>query len=68
MAQNYRQSWSGDRMDFSAQVMGQSISPAVHVLEDNARVELVLPGLLGMMANKIRGRLQREGRFLLEKK
>jgi hypothetical protein len=55
-------------MDFSAQVMGQSISGAIHVLEDSARVELTLPGLLGMMAGKIRGRLQREGQILLEKK
>lgn len=68
MAQNYRQAWSGDRMDFSAQVMGQSISGAIHVLEDTARVELILPGLLGMMAGKIKGRLQQEGQLLLGKK
>src|SRR4051794_11519100 len=68
MAQNYRQAWTGDRMDFSAQVMGQSISGAIHVLEDNARVELILPGLLGLMAGKIKGRLQREGQLMLEKK
>jgi hypothetical protein len=67
-AQNYRQAWSGDRMDFSAQVMGQMISGAIHVFGDNARIELVLPGLLGMMAGKIKGQLQRQGQLLLEKK
>jgi putative polyhydroxyalkanoate system protein len=68
MAQNYRQSWTGDRMDFSAQVMGQTLSGAVHVLDDAARVEVVLPGLLGMMAGKIKGKLQQEGQLLLQKK
>lgn len=68
MAQNFHQAWTGDRLDFSAQVMGQQLSGAIHVLEDAARIELVLPGLLGLMAGKIKGRLQQEGQILLEKK
>jgi putative polyhydroxyalkanoate system protein len=68
VAQNYRQAWTGDRMDFSAQVVGQTLSGAIQVLDDAARVELVLPGLLGLMAGKIKGRLQREGQLLLEKR
>ncbi|HET9160418.1 MAG TPA: polyhydroxyalkanoic acid system family protein [Caulobacteraceae bacterium] len=68
MARNYQQAWSGDRMDFSAEVMGQPLSGAIHVLDDAARVELVLPGLLGLMAGKIKGKLQREGQLLLEKR
>ena|SRR5436190_13682443 len=68
MAQDYRQSWSGDRLNFSARVMGQGITGAIDVLETAARIELVLPGLLGMMAGKIKGRLQQEGQILLEKK
>jgi putative polyhydroxyalkanoate system protein len=68
MAQNYRQSWTGDRMDFQATVMGQTLSGAIHILDDAARVELILPGLLGLMAGKIKGRLQQEGQLLLGKK
>jgi putative polyhydroxyalkanoate system protein len=68
MAKDYRQSWSGDRLNFSAQVMGQGISGVIDVLENAANVQLVLPGLLGMMAGKIKGRLQQEGQILLEKK
>lgn len=67
-AQNFKQAWTGDRLDFSASVMGQALSGAIHVLEDNARIELVLPGLLGLMAGKIKGRLQQEGQLLLDKK
>jgi hypothetical protein len=68
MAQDYRQSWTGNRLNFSARVMGQGITGGIDVLETAARIELVLPGLLGMMAGKIKGRLQQEGQILLEKK
>lgn len=67
-AQNFTQSWTADRLDFSASVMGQALSGAIHVLDDAARIELVLPGLLGLMAGKIKNRLQQEGQLLLEKK
>ena len=67
-AQNVQQAWTGDRLDFAALVMGQSITGAIHVLDDAARVEVVLPGLLGLMAGKIKGRLQKEGQILLQKK
>ena len=67
-AQNFHQAWTADRLDFSAQVMGQAISGAIHVLDDAARVEVVLPGLLGLMSGKIKGKLQQQGQILLGKK
>jgi putative polyhydroxyalkanoate system protein len=67
-AQNVRQAWTADRLDFAAQVMGQTITGAIHVLDDAARVEVVLPGLLGLMSGKIKGKLQQQGQILLGKK
>jgi putative polyhydroxyalkanoate system protein len=65
---NLQQSWAGDVLSFSALVMGQAIAGRLHVLERSVRVDLDLPGLLGMMAGKIKGALQKQGQLLLEKK
>ena len=62
------QSWKGDRLNFSAQVMGQAISGHLDVLESAVHMELNLPPLLAMIAGTIRGKLQKEGQLLLEKK
>jgi len=61
-------SWTGDRLNFSLQAMGQGISGFLDVAEDAVRVEVLLPGFLAMLAGKIRGTLQKEGQLLLTKK
>ena len=61
-------SWSGDRMSFSAQAVGQALSGRLEVLDSLVRIELDLPLVFAMLAGQIRGRLQREGQLLLEKK
>jgi hypothetical protein len=65
---NMRQAWSGDRLDFSAQAMGQTFNGGIDVGEQDIRIEVVLPGLLGMFAGKIAGKLKQQGVLLLEKK
>jgi hypothetical protein len=65
---NFREDWSGDRMNFQAQALGQTICGAIDVGEADIRIEVALPGLLGMFANRIAERLERQGPLLLEKK
>lgn len=60
------QSWQGDRLNFSVQAMGQTVTGLVDVLEDGVKLEVILPGFLAMIANKIKGKLQTEGQILLE--
>lgn len=60
--------WHGDRLAFAFAAMGQAISGSVDVAERSIRLELLLPNLLAMMAGKLKGRLQKEGQLLLEKK
>jgi hypothetical protein len=60
------QSWEGDRMAFAALVGGQDIRGTLDVLADAVRLEVVLPGLLGLLAGKIGGRLKDEGQKLLK--
>jgi putative polyhydroxyalkanoate system protein len=61
-------SWDGDKLSFSFAAMGQAISGYVDVADRAIRLEVLLPSLLAMMAGKIKGRLQKEGQLLLEKK
>ncbi|KQT45157.1 hypothetical protein ASG43_12755 [Aureimonas sp. Leaf454] len=60
--------WTGDRLDFRARMLGQSVVGRLDVLDDSVHVELDLPGFLAAIANKVKGRLAREGQVLLEKK
>lgn len=61
-------SWEGDRLNFSLTAMGQGITGVIEVAETAVRLEVLLPGLLAMVAGKLKGRLQKEGQILLEKK
>jgi hypothetical protein len=63
-----RKSWDGDRMSFAAKVMGQAISGRIDVREKAVVMEIDLPMLLGLIADRIKGRVQKQGRLLLEKK
>jgi putative polyhydroxyalkanoate system protein len=63
-----KQTWDGDRMDFSAGMMGQTISGWLNVLDDAVELHVLLPGILGMIASKVRGEVERRGRVLLEHK
>ena len=60
--------WDGDRLSFRLQSMGQAVSGYVAISETIVTVEVLLPGFLAMIANKVRGTLQKEGQLLLERK
>lgn len=61
-------SWDGDRLNFALSAMGQGISGVIEVGEAVVKLEILLPNLLAMIAGKLKGRLQKEGQLLLEKK
>jgi hypothetical protein len=60
--------WEGDRMSFSAKALGQGITGRLDVLDREIRMEVDLPTFLAVIADKIKGRLRKEGQILLEKK
>jgi putative polyhydroxyalkanoate system protein len=60
--------WQGDRMDFSLAAMGQAITGHVDVLDAAVDLQVLLPDMLALMAGSVKGRLQREGQLMLEKK
>jgi hypothetical protein len=64
----YRERWDGDQLTFSVSGMGQTVSGVVNVLDAAVTMELELPGVLGMIANGLIGRIQKAGQLLLSKK
>jgi putative polyhydroxyalkanoate system protein len=62
------QRWEGDRMDFKVGAMGQTVAGNLEVMADAVRIELVLPWILAVMAEKARGFIQKQGTLMLEKK
>jgi putative polyhydroxyalkanoate system protein len=60
--------WDGDRLSFSLSAMGQGVSGHIDVGDAVVKLELLLPNLLAMIAGKVKGRLQKEGQLLLDKK
>lgn len=59
------QRWEGDRLIFSVRAMGQTASGVVTVLDDAVTMEIDLPGMLGLIAAGLKGRLQKAGQLLL---
>ncbi len=62
------ETWSGNRMDFRVGAMGQNVSGHLEVMEEHVRVEVQLPWILAMIAEKAKTFIQKQGTLLLEKK
>ncbi len=62
------QRWDGDRLTFDVSGLGQTASGVIEVFDASIRMDLELQGVLGLLANGLRGRLQKAGQLLLTKK
>lgn len=58
--------WTGDRLDFTVQGMGQTIASRIEVMEDKVHAAVDLPPLLALFADRIRAKLAREAPKMLE--
>lgn len=67
-AKALKTSWTGDRMDFQVEAMGQSIKGHVDVQDALVAMEIILPAMLAMMAGAVKDRVRNEGQLMLEKK
>lgn len=59
--------WNGDHLDFRASLLGQTTTGTVDVGEHSVRLEIQLPWMLAMLANKAKAIVQKRGRLMLEK-
>lgn len=60
--------WEGDRLVFAVAAMGQTVSGVIEVLDAAVTMEINLPGVLGLLAGGLKGRLRKAGQLLLTKK
>jgi hypothetical protein len=60
--------WTGDHLDLKATAFGQSIAARLDVRDSAVDVEIELPWLFAMLAEKIKGQVVQAGQKLLEKK
>ena len=65
---SFQERWEGDRLYFEGGRFGQKIAGRIDVLQDSVRLEVDLPWILAGIADKLQGRVQKEGRLLLEKR
>jgi hypothetical protein len=65
----FDEDWTGDdQMRFTAKALGQTIVGVIDVFPHHVRIEATLPNFLATFAEIITGKLQKEGKLLLEKK
>jgi len=62
------ETWTGDHLAFRVRALGQVASGTIDVAEDQVRLEVVLPWLLGVLAEKLTPVIRKEGTLMLEKK
>lgn len=59
--------WAGEHLDFRASLLGQTTTGTVDVADDHVRLEVQLPWMLSLLANKAKALVQKQGRLMLEK-
>jgi hypothetical protein len=63
-----QQRWEGDRLHFEASGLGQKMTGRMQVSDDTLSIEVDLPEILAMLAERITGKVKETTRQLLEKK
>jgi hypothetical protein len=64
----HEETWSGDRLAFNLSALGQSAVGFIDVADDHVRLEVALPWLLAVVAEKFTPAIRKEGTLMLEKK
>jgi Putative polyhydroxyalkanoic acid system protein (PHA_gran_rgn) len=62
------ETWSAERCEFRVGLLGQTARGTIEVAADNVRLEVVLPWMLAMLAEKAQRLIRKEGQLMLEKK
>ena len=60
--------WDEQKLSFRGKAVGQTISGRLEVGEKDVKMEVDLPPFFAMLAEKVKGRLKKEGQLMLEKK
>jgi hypothetical protein len=61
----FQQRWEGDQLQFEGGGLGQKITGRISVLPDSVQIQLDLPEMLALLADRIATTLKKEGQKLL---
>lgn len=59
--------WTGDTLQFGVSALGQTVRGTLAVEETLVRVEVMLPWMLAVFAEKLKLGVERQGQLMLEK-
>ncbi len=62
------ETWSAERCDFRVAVLGQTATGSIEVGDEQVRLEVILPWMLAVLAEKAQRLIRKEGQLMLEKK
>jgi hypothetical protein len=62
------ETWNDSQLRFRLSALGQVATGTIEVADDHVRLEVALPWLLALLAEKIQPAIVAQGRLLLEKK
>src|SRR3712207_5797216 len=68
MGTSVESQWTGDRMDFRMGIMNQTVTGRIDVLEDAVHIEVDLPWVLALMAEKMKAHIGQSAKLMLVKK
>ena len=69
MMLSFTEEWTDDaQLTFTAKGLGQKITGTIDVFPAHVRIVAVLPGMLAAIAETITGKVEEQGKNLLEKK
>jgi hypothetical protein len=63
----FQENWTGNHLDFEVGFMGQICRGKLDVFDSQVRLEIFLPGLLGLLANKVQSAVRKKGQLLLSR-
>jgi hypothetical protein len=66
-AVSFTDRWDGDRLHFSGQGLGQQITGTLDVLPESVHLQVDLPEILAVLAERLTVRVKQEGQKLLAK-
>jgi hypothetical protein len=60
--------WNEDRMEFRVVALGQNVSGRIDIMDEAVQVEVELPWALRLIGERLRKRIGRQGKLMLEGK
>jgi len=62
------ETWTNEHLELRLAVLGHPLSGTMDVADDHVRLEVMLPWLLGLLGERTKTLIEKQGQLMLEKK